>query len=73
MSNIGKEITDFYCNGFFGRVYDMTGAIILAEGESWIVVRLDSGEVRFTSFQDVNSEGTVTNFDKQKYIDAWCS
>ena len=27
-TNINKEIQDFYCNGFFGRRYDLTDAII---------------------------------------------
>ena len=32
MSNIGRVIKDFYCNGFFGREYDLNGSTIIAEG-----------------------------------------
>jgi len=38
--NVGKKITDFYCNGFFGRRYDLTDSIIEGEGEDWIVIRI---------------------------------
>lgn len=30
MSNIGRIIQDFYCNGYFGREYDLYGAVIIA-------------------------------------------
>jgi hypothetical protein len=32
MGNVGKEIRDFYCNGFFGRRYDLLGAVIEGAG-----------------------------------------
>lgn len=30
MSNIGKKIKNFYCNGFAGRRYDLTDSVIEA-------------------------------------------
>ena len=62
MSNIGKEIKNFFCNGFAGRRYDLTGSIIEAEGDDWIVIRTDEGEPIF-----MNLKG----WDKQEYIDNW--
>ena len=62
MDNIGKEIKDFFCNGFAGRRYDLTGSIIEAEGEDWIVIRTDEGEPIFMNLQDR---------DKQKYVNDW--
>ena len=62
MSNIGKEIKDFFCNGFAGRRYDLTGSIIEAEGHDWIVIRTDEGEPIF-----MNLKG----WDKEKYVNNW--
>jgi coenzyme F420-reducing hydrogenase beta subunit len=62
MSNIGKEIKDFFCNGFAGRRYDLTGSIIEAEGHDWIVIRTDEGEPIFMNLQDG---------DKQEYVNDW--
>ena len=62
MDNIGKEIKDFYCNGFAGRRYDLTGSIIEAEGEDWVVIRTDEGEPIFMNLQDS---------DKQEYVNDW--
>ena len=84
MKNIGKIINDFYCNGFFGRDYDLSGAEIIAEGEDWIVIRKTNGLIDFCSFQtyDYNRDengkltGGVTitgGWDKQELIDNWCS
>ena len=62
MSNVGKEIKDFFCNGFAGRRYDLTGSIIEAEGEDWIVIRTDEGEPVFMNLKGWN---------KQEHIDNW--
>ena len=62
MDNIGKEIKDFYCNGFAGRRYDLTGSIIEAEGEDWVVIRTDEGETIFMNLQES---------DKQEYVNDW--
>jgi len=61
--NIGKEIKDFYCNGFFGRRYDLTGSIIEGEGEDWIVIRMPDGKAEAATFS--SSE------DKNEYINNW--
>ena len=62
MSNIGKEIKDFFCNGFAGRRYDLKGSIIEAEGDDWIVIRTDEGEPIFMNLQEQ---------DKEKYVNDW--
>jgi hypothetical protein len=62
MSNIGKEIRDFFCNGFAGRRYDLTGSIIEAESHDWIVIRSTDGEPIFMDLR---------GWDKQKNIDNW--
>ena len=62
MSNIGKEIRDLFCNGFAGRRYDLTGSIIEAEANDWVVIRTDEGEAVFMDFN---------GWDKQEYIDKW--
>jgi coenzyme F420-reducing hydrogenase beta subunit len=62
MDNMGKEIKDFYCNGFAGRRYDLTGSIIEAEGEDWVVIRTDEGEPIFMNLQES---------DKQEYVNDW--
>ena len=62
MSNIGKEIKDFYCNGFAGRRYDVAGSTIEAEGHDWIVIRIPDGEAVFMNLR---------GWDKQEYINNW--
>jgi hypothetical protein len=62
MSNIGKRIQDFYCNGFAGRRYDLTGSTIEAEGEDWLVIRTEDGEPIFLNLQ---------GWDKQEMINNW--
>ena len=64
MSNVDKRITDFYCNGFAGRRYDLTGSKIEAEGQDWIVIRTPDGEPLFLNLQ---------GWDKQKNVDRWTS
>jgi hypothetical protein len=86
MSNVGRVITDFYCNGFFGRDYDFSGSVIIAEGDEYIVIRKENGIVEFGNFQgwdwNRNEDGTlaygISNLrcmsaeDRQKLIDEWC-
>ena len=42
--NVGKVITDFFCNGWFGRRYDLEGAVIEAEGKDWILIRIKADD-----------------------------
>jgi hypothetical protein len=84
MENIGRIINDFYCNGFAGRVYDMAGAIIIAEGDGWIVCKKTNGLHTMLDFQTFDwgrdEKGNLTNeiknlsvrTDMQEYIDNWC-
>jgi hypothetical protein len=62
MSNIGKRIHDFYCNGFAGRRYDLEGSIIESEGSDWIVIRTPDEEPVFLDLR---------GWDKQENIDEW--
>ncbi len=64
MDNIGRVITDFYCNGFFGRDYDLTGAVIIGEGDDWLVIRKTDGTLAFTDF---------IGWDKEEHLDKWCN
>jgi hypothetical protein len=85
MSNVGRIITDFYCNGFFGRDYDFSGSEIIAEGDEWIVIKKPNGIIEFGNFQtwdwnrhpDGSLAGGISNLkarsDKQELIDSWCS
>ena len=61
--NIGKVIKDFYCNGFFGRRYDLENAIIEGEGKDWIVIRIETGDVEIANFNDEEQ--------KNNYIKNW--
>jgi hypothetical protein len=63
MSNIGKQIKDFYCNGCFGRDYDLEGARIESEGFDWIVIRKENGEPDFASFSSEQ--------EKQESVNQW--
>lgn len=85
MSNIGRVINDFYCGGFFGRDYDFSGSVIVAEEDEWIVIKKPNGVFEFGCFQtwdwNRNEDGTLaqgisnlqTRTDKQELIDSWCS
>lgn len=66
MTNVGRVIKDAYCNGYFGRGYDLEDAVIINEGAEYIVVRKDDGLVDFCSFQQTIEK-------KQELIDEWCS
>lgn len=84
MSNIGKIIQDSFCNGFADREYDMDGAVIIAEGENWIVCKKENGMNIFIDFQifdwnrneDGSLSGGISNLrtrqDMQELIDSWC-
>jgi hypothetical protein len=84
-SNIGKIIKDSYCNGFFGREYDLNDAVIIAEGDEWIVIKKANGVIDFGNFQNWdwnrNDDGTLaggisnlkTRSDKQELINEWCN
>ncbi len=58
---IGLKITDFYCNGFFGRTYNLAGSTILHAGKDYLVIRTEEGYVTSAwfdnrySFEDVRS------------------
>ena len=64
MNNIGRIIRDGYCNGFFGREYDLYGSVIIAEGDDYVVIRKENGIVEFASFQSYeyyrNEDGTLS-------------
>jgi hypothetical protein len=62
MSNIGKRIQDFYCNGFAGRRYDLEGSTIEAESDDWLVIRTEGGAPILLNLQ---------GWDKQEMIDRW--
>lgn len=81
--NVGRIIQDFFCNGFADREYDMTGAVIIAEGEGWIVCRKQNGKNIFIDFQEFDwcrdeedrLIGGIKNLrvcaNAQQYIDDW--
>jgi hypothetical protein len=50
MSNIGKIIKDFFCNGYCGRRYDLEWAVVEAEGNDWLVLRTTDGEPVYVEF-----------------------
>ncbi len=62
-SNIGRIITDFYCNGFFGREYDNNGARVEAEGYDWVVIRKSNNQVELGTFKDETQ--------KESYLNNW--
>jgi hypothetical protein len=84
MDNVGRIINDFYCGGFFGREYDLSGAVIVAEGDEWIVIKKENGLFELGTFQEWdwnrNEDGSlahgISNLrvrkDKQELIDSWC-
>lgn len=44
----GEVITDFYCNGFFGRRYDLSGSVIVKSTVNSITIR-DRDEMEWTA------------------------
>lgn len=88
MNNIDRIIRDCYCDGYFGRCYDMSGAEIIDEGDEYVVVRKECGTVAMANFQDFefdrNEDGglksdtpsevtCMSSEEKQEFIDSWCS
>jgi hypothetical protein len=63
--NIGRKILDFYCNGYFGREYDLASSKIEGEGYDWLVVRTYEGNVRVATFENPS--------EKQEMIETWCT
>ena len=57
------KITNDYCNGFFGRRWDLYGAKIEAIGEDWVVIRFSSDETAFASFKNKK--------ERKDYIKQW--
>jgi len=51
---IGEQIISFYCNGFFGRRYDLTGSLILdvyeTDGLKELKIRTKEHEIERTEF-----------------------
>lgn len=76
MSNIGRIIQDFYCNGFAGIRYDLAGSKIEFEADDYMVIRTENGEPIFigffTYFEDKIYKDGWHYKDKQKMIDVWC-
>lgn len=48
----GKVITDFYCNGFFGRRYDLRGSVIVKSGTDFIVIENNDGMESTATFNE---------------------
>ena len=71
MSNVGKVIRDGYCNGFFGRRYDLCRSEIVAEGAEWLVIRTEKNEILFASFQFEKDGVYIKRKDRQDLIDEW--
>lgn len=73
MDNVGRKILDFYCNGFAGRRYDLSGAVIEHEANDYIIIRTEKGEAIMIDFYIWESgEVQGIRIDKQKLIDEWC-
>lgn len=43
---VGRIIEDFFCNGYAGRRYDLTGSTIEAQGKDWIMLRTPKDEAQ---------------------------
>lgn len=63
LTNVGKVISDFYCNGYFGRRYDLEGAVIIHETELSITIQNADGSVDSTNFDSVDN--------KNELLQAW--
>jgi hypothetical protein len=86
MSNIGRTIKDGYCNGYFGRNYTLSGSVIIAEGDEYIVIRDQSGIVHFANLQDWDWEKgedgyytdtirdlkCMSESERNELIESWC-
>lgn len=49
---IGKTIRDFYCNGFFGRRYDLEGSVIINISYNRLSIRDTSDNVVSAHFEE---------------------
>lgn len=66
MSNVGKTLRDFFCNGFFGSdEYGLHGAKIVLENDHQIVVLKDDGDFAIGDFREDWKPYM------QKHIDDW--
>jgi hypothetical protein len=59
---VGLEIKDFYCNGFFGRDYDLKGAIIIENTSKSITIRKRDGKIEQTD---------IDGWDMRKLVNDW--
>lgn len=62
MSWVGKQINDFYCNGYAGSRYDLSGAKVEAEAHDYVVIRTQSGDPILMHFE---------YNDKDEMLDKW--
>lgn len=60
----GKEIRSFYCNGFFGRRYDLTGSVIVSNTWDSITIETPEGEV-------ITADLTGWEAGMQELIEDW--
>lgn len=59
--NNDLTIRDFYCNGFFGRRYDLTGSNVLVIGDRYIVVRTTDNETLLAEFNSTEQMNHYLN------------
>ena len=48
---IGMEIKNIYCNGFFGRDYELNGAVIIDNGYDWVKIEKRNGYLKKAYFK----------------------
>jgi hypothetical protein len=68
---VGMTIQDFYCNGFFGRTYDMEGSVIIGFGtdhndEYYLRVKKLDGDIEVAHFGSRDLDMV------EEYIEEWC-
>lgn len=63
---IGLKITDFYCNGFFGRDFDLEGSTILHADNDYLVIRKTNGVVESAWF-----DGRWSFEDVREFVENW--
>ncbi|MGE7839574.1 hypothetical protein ACQKNX_02165 [Lysinibacillus sp. NPDC093712] len=57
-SYVGQKLKNFYCNGAFGRVYDLEDAEIIIDSGLRIEVRTTEGYYRWTEFENYEEKHT---------------
>lgn len=67
MNNIGKKIRDFYCNGAFGRRYDLSGAEVIDESNYSLTIKLESEdneteEIITACFDSIEEKDIINNW-----------